>query len=1118
MVSMQRFMRTPLLLRSSSSQALLALMLSLVIGSYAFAADDAEHFFEKEIRPLLIENCQKCHGEEKQEGALRLDSRDSILKGGDSGPALVTGKSAESLLMKAVRHQDGLEMPPKKSLRPEQIDALAHWIDAGASWPVSANAPMGTKPKSIAERARDHWAFHPIQNPPLPTVKESTWVRTPVDAFVLAQLEKEGLSHSPEADRRTLIRRVYVALTGLPPTPEQVEAFVADADPNAYEKLVDQLLDSPHYGEQWGRHWLDVARYSDTKGYVYAREERFWTHAWAYRDWVVQALNRDLPYDRFLMLQLAADQVPDHQPSDLAAMGFLTVGRRFLGVKHDIIDDRIDAIFRGTMGLTVGCARCHDHKYDPIPTKDYYSMYGVLDSCMEKQVRIGAASDPQDAFEAELSKRQEKLTTTIAKHREESSSRVRARVGDYLAAQFKLGDFPEEGFDQILQPDDLLPAFVRRFQFFLRKDAASPGKVFVAWHLFSALTPEEYATKGPQVLEAFQKEVAAGKVNPLVAAAFATAPANREELCKRYGDLFTSVNMPAPAPTPEVAPETATAQAELRAFLFGENAVCQVPDLPIVHSENYFQTSHIEELWRLQGEVDRWINQNAAGVPYALALYDRPTPSEPIVFRRGNPANKGDAIPRQNLELIAGQNRAPFAVGSGRLELAQSIVAGNNPLTSRVIVNRIWAHHFGAGLVSTPSDFGTRAAPPSHPELLDWLATHLMQEGWSLKRLHKWIVLSSTYRQAVTGPSDEAQRQLAQSKDPSNRLLWKRAGHRLTFEELCDSLLAVTGGLDMKLGGKPSPMLTASLPQRRMLYGLVDRQFLPSVLRVFDFANPDLHIPQRSETTVPQQALFFLNHPFLLQQAKQLAKQVPADAAPEAGIRMMFRKVYQREPSEQQVQSAVALLKAAAEVPPPPPEAETAKQWSYAYGEFDPQTQRTKTFTPLPHFTGSAWQGGPNWPDGKIGWAQITASGGHPGNDLAHAIIRRWTAPRAMHLKLKSQVTHEVAQGDGIRVQIVSSQQGVIASSLVHNKMIPLDMESLNVQAGETLDFVVDIAGNLNSDQHFWRATLQELDVATNPGDWNSERDFTTGNVPELTPWEQLAQVLLCSNEFLFVD
>ncbi len=1114
MVSTLRNLRPGFLLRPMWS-GVVALLGMMCVS--AFAADDAEHFFEKEVRPLLIENCQKCHGEEKQEGSLRLDSRESILKGGDTGPALVQGKSAESLMMKAVRHQEGLEMPPKKSLRPEQIAALAHWIDSGASWPVSANSPGSPKPKSIAERARDHWAFQPIKNPPVPTVAEPAWVRTPVDAFVLSRLEKAGLTHSPEADRRTLVRRLYLALIGLPPTAEQVDAFIADQDPKAYEKLVDQLLDSPHYGEQWGRHWLDVARYSDTKGYVYAREERFWIHAWAYRDWVVQSLNADVPYDRFLLLQLAADQVPDHKPTDLAAMGFLTIGRRFLGVKHDVIDDRIDAVFRGMMGLTVGCARCHDHKYDPIPTKDYYSLYGVFDSCMEKQVRLLPPGDMADPFEVELAKRQEKLSTTLAKHREESSNRVRGRIGDYLAAQFKLADFPEEGFDQILQPDDLLPAFVRRFQFYLRKDQENPGKVFVAWHLFAPLTPEEYATKGAQAQESLQKEIAAGKVNPLVAQAFATAPASREELCKRYGDLFATVNMPAAAPAPDANPETVAAQQELRSVLFGPTAPCEVPDLPIVHSENFFQTSHIEELWRMQGEVDRWINQSATGVPYAVALLDRPTPNEPIVFRRGNPANKGEPIPRQNLALIAGPQRAPFATGSGRYELAQSIVAPSNPLTARVMVNRVWALHFGVGLVNTPSDFGTRAMLPSNPELLDWLATQFMAEGWSLKRLHKQIVLSSTYRQAVTGPADEAQRKLAQAQDPSNSLLWKRSGHRLTFEELCDALLAVSGGLDLKLGGKPSPILGTGLPQRRTVYGLVDRQFLPSVLRVFDFANPDLHIPQRSETTVPQQALFFLNHPFLLQQAKQLAKQVPAGAAPEEGVRKLFRAAYQRDPSPAQLSSALALLQAAAEPPAVPPELPTAKDWTYGYGEFDATTQRMKTFTKLPHFTGTAWQGGPNWPDAKLGWTQITASGGHPGDDLARATIRRWTAPRAMRLKVKSQVMHEVAAGDGIHTHIVSSMQGVLGTATVHNKTAPLDVETLNVREGETIDFVVDIGAVLNSDQHFWRITLQELDAPT-PVDWNSERDFTTGNIPELTPWEQLAQILLCSNEFLFVD
>ncbi|MCA9055490.1 MAG: DUF1549 domain-containing protein, partial [Planctomycetaceae bacterium] len=405
--------------------------------------------FESSIRPLLIEHCVRCHGAEKQEGGLRLDTRDAVMNGGDGGPIIIADEPDSSRLIQAVRYVD-LEMPPDGQLAPQQIDALTAWVRSGAKWPANT-APLIAPNAAAASR---HWAFQPLTGPEPPQPQIADWRRTPIDQFILSRLEQCSLEPSPEADRRTLIRRLTYTLTGLPPTPGEVEAFVRDDASDSYEQLVDRLLDSTHYGEHWGRHWLDVARYSDTKGYVYAREERFWIHAPTYRDWVVQALNNDLPYDRFLLLQLAADQVPDRQPDDLAAMGFLTLGRRFLGVERDIIDDRIDVVCRGAMGLTVSCARCHDHKYDPIPTADYYALYGVFDSCREQPLRLSnEETQPTPEALAELQKRQDALTAELQNVRSEWSDRIRSRVVDYLTAQTELQKYPPKGFDQIFSTD-----------------------------------------------------------------------------------------------------------------------------------------------------------------------------------------------------------------------------------------------------------------------------------------------------------------------------------------------------------------------------------------------------------------------------------------------------------------------------------------------------------------------------------------------------------------------------------------------------------------------------------------------------------------------------------------
>jgi hypothetical protein len=517
----------------------------------------------------------------------------------------------------------------------------------------------------------------------------------------------------------------------------------------------------------------------------------------------------------------------------------------------------------------------------------------------------------------------------------------------------------------------------------------------------------------------------------------------------------------------------------------------------------------------LQAEVDNWLIQQPLAPAHAAILDDRVMTINPRVFKRGRPANKGDEVPRQFLELLAGPQRQPFERGSGRLELAQAIIDPQNPLTARVIVNRAWTHHFGAGLVRTPSDFGTRAEAPSHPELLDWLTTRFIEDGWSLKQLHRRIMLSDTYRQSSLPPADKAMLAQAQRIDPENRLLWRMNQRRLTFEELRDSLLSASQQLDRSVGGKPANMFQPTF-KRRALYGLIDRQFLPSTLRVFDFANPDLHIPQRSDTTVPQQALFFMNHQLLIGQSQALAARLPAQASPEARVQQFYQAVYQRAPTAEQQAAAVALVRAAeqdvtAMVSP------LALDWQYGYAPYDEQKQRTGEFRKLPHFNGHAWQGGAAWPDAKLGWVQLTASGGHAGNDRAHGAVRRWTAPRDMTVDIRSQLVHDTAQGDGVRGFLVSSRHGLLKSAQVHNTKAEFAAASLEMKAGDTLDFVVDIDANLNSDQFTWEATIAITgDSQASP--WNSVRDFQGQGAAHLTPWEQLAQVLLSANEFLFID
>ena len=937
------------------------------------------------------------------------------------------------------------------------------------------------------ENAREHWAFHAPRSVSVPAVRNSRWPRTDIDRFILAKLEAEELVPAPAANPRTLIRRMTFDLTGLPPTHTEVEAFVADVSKDresAIARLIERLLASPRYGERWGRYWLDVARYSDTKGYVYAREERRFVHAHAYRDWVIQAFNADLPYNQFLLLQIAGDQLAPTNSPDLAAMGFVTGGRRFIGVTHDIIDDRIDVVTRGTMALTVQCARCHDHKYDPIPTADYYSLYGVFHGCDDRLVPLAATND------AELAKRRKKYDEMMAKRLGEANVRLRARIGDYLAAQLELEKYPEEGFDQILGPEDLIPASVRRWRDYLLTSVNAGHPIFGPWRALRSLPAGEFAGSAAQALA---RSLESPGLNPFIARAFATVPASMAEVAGRYGQAFSDAEKQTNAP----------GSAELRSFLYGPDSPAVVPDTGIVNNEWYFPTSATEELWKFQGDVERRLIE--LGTDVALVLTDREPEPDPRVFKRGSASRLGEVVPRQFLEVIAGPQRHPFVHGSGRLEMARTIVSPENPLTARVMVNRIWQHHFGSGLVRTPSDFGLRAERPSHPELLDWLARRFIADNWSVKAMHRRILSSAVYQQTSAGESS--------SSDPEQRLLSRFPVRRLDFEALRDSMLACSGELELSMGGKPRELLDTG-NSRRTVYSLVDRQFLPGTFRTFDFANPDIHVAVRHETTVPQQALFFLNGSFAERRARALAARLTT-GDPEARVQQLHHDLYQRNATRGEVSAALQFIAAAQTDPPPVPPPVRQSQWRYGTGEIDEPAQRLKSFTPLPHFTGESWQGAAQFPGGETGWAQLTAEGGHPGNTRAHGCVRRWIAPRDLTLRISGTLKHEPEQGDGVRGFIVSSRDGLLKNATVHKSKADFSATNVVMKAGDTLDFVVDIGNTLSHDQFLWSPTLH-----ADGQSWSARDEFDGPRAAPrfLTPWEQYAQVLLLANEFAFVD
>lgn len=846
---------------------------------------DNDAFFESRVRPVLVEHCHKCHGAAKQQASLRLDSAAALAKGGDTGPVVVAGQPDKSPLIQAVRYGGEARMPPKGKLPAAVIADLEKWVRDGARWPAGDKAVAASGPPDPLEARKTHWAFRPVANPPLPKVKKTGWVRDPLDAFVLARIEATGLNPAPEADKVTYIRRVTYDLTGLPPTPEEIDAFAADTRPGAHERLVDRLLASPRFGERWARHWMDIARYADTKGYVFTEDRRY-PFAWTYRDWLVKAINADMPYDRFVALQVAADVWPDKERKDLAALGFLTLGRRFLNNVHDIIDDRLDVTMRGLMGITIGCARCHDHKFDPVPMADYYSLHGIFLGSTEPS-DLPALSDMAASAEYQkaLAAQKKEFDGLLKKHQEDLPGKLRAHAGLYLLATRDSGQAPA---DRVLDPvrdAGIRRAVLERWRRHLDKRARENDAVFAAWRALAPIKPSEWKAKAPALIVELKGRAVAGKWPAGVAAIAADLPENHSALAARYQALFDKA----------LAEPMDRSLASVRASLVGPDAPC---DPPMSELERCLDRAERNRLQEARKKVDAFVAKNAGEMPRAMALAEK-GPQQPRILLRGNPGNPGPAVPRQFISVVAGEDRKPFSKGTGRMELAEAIVSRGNPLTPRVAVNRLWLLHFGQGLCRTPGDFGLRGDSPTHPDLLDHLAARLMRDGWSMKKLHRALVLSATYRQA---PANSA----AEERDTENRL-WARMNRRkLEFEALRDGMLAVSGKLDASMGGPSVEILAAPFSGRRTLYGVIDRQNLPGTFRTFDLASPDLATPVRHSTTVPQQALYLLNNPFVLEMASALAARPELkDMNPALRVERLYRLALGRRPDPAELKDAL---------------------------------------------------------------------------------------------------------------------------------------------------------------------------------------------------------------------
>ena len=730
-----------------------ASLLVLVLISITFAEDskfktsDFE-YFEKHIRPLLSRRCYSCHSADAKtvQGGLRLDSSSALTKGGDSGAAILPGAPQQSLLIQTLHYEGDIQMPPKGKLPDVEIALLTEWVKHGAPFPADTDAPVRADGEIDFEAGRQFWSFQPVSEHTPPAVRDTSWPRRRIDHFLLAKMEQNNLQPSAAADRKTLLRRLSFNLTGLPPTPAELDEFVNDDSNQAYAKQVERLLQSPHFGERWGRLWLDFARYTDTTAsWLYSTGQ-----AHLYRDWVVQAFNDDMPYDDFVRRQLATDLMPGTGADDIAALGFLGLSPNYwkeLKLPAEIIkvivadewEERVDVVSRTFLGLTVACARCHDHKFDPVSTEDYYALAGVFASCRisERPTIDERLFEPVKAARADV-----------------------AKLEKELAALRKKKPVPEEQVKETL-----------------------------------------------------------GKISKLKSA------------------------------TPNY--DTPMASALIEESLFVERAGTRADE--------------------------------------GTRLDYRSEPRDLNVFIRGNPNRLGKVVPRRFLQVLSPSDPPRFTDGSGRLELAESIVGPAAPLTARVIVNRMWAAHFGQGLVATPSNFGQLGEQPTHPKLLDDLAARFIANGWSLKTLHREIVMSAAYRQASSS---------LPSSDPENKFLARMNRRRLDVEPWRDAILQVSGQLDLTAGGS-SVALDDPNNVRRTIYSTIHRREMSTMLLTHDFPDPTSHSPQRVSTTTSLQGLYALNGPLLEKQASALAARLAARFPENDGnrIALAYSLLYCRQPT-----------------------------------------------------------------------------------------------------------------------------------------------------------------------------------------------------------------------------
>ncbi len=950
---------------------LVSLVLCGLSSQTIFAADEhAEiEFFEKKIRPVLVQHCYECHAADSKaiKGSLLLDSREGWRKGGDSGPSIVLGKPNDSLLIKALRHEDGLEMPPKGKLSDDVINDFVKWVEMGAPDPRKGGPVKIIKREIDIKAGQQFWSFKPIVEPQIPTIKAGHWPDSTIDRFILAKLEAAGLQPNADADRTTLLRRLSFDLIGVPPSPTEMDAFASDQSPDAYERVVDRLLASPQFGERWGRHWLDLARFAESSG---GGRSMIFPEAWRYRDYVIRSFNDNKPFDRFVLEQLAGDLLPAESPQQreeqLVATALLALGptnyeeQDKLALEFDVVDEQLETLSRTFLGMTVGCARCHDHKFDPIPTRDYYALAGILRSThllIHDNVSKWLETPLPMSSDQEAAVKQHELLV----------AELKKEIDVAKAAEKKLAAAKKSGGNE----DDLPgtprgPISVKEFAGLLLDDTQAKkvgdwvDSQFSKHYIGEGYIHDGNKDKGQKTLTFSPAVPKAGLYEVRLAYNSGDTRASNVpiEILDLDGEHDLKINQ-------RVAPPIDHRFVSLGKYRFDTSGQWYViisnegtdghvivdalqflpadeklaatkpttdnnpaPTTPRTTDNGPRTTNKSPDLKELEKRLKE-LNDKAPYRPMAMSVADAKQMESTHIRIRGNVHVKGEQAARGFLQ-VATYGNAPAVPEqqSGRRELAEWITSRSNPLTARVTANRVWQHLFGEGLVRTVDNFGTTGETPSHPELLDHLAMTLQQSGWSMKSLVREIVLSRTYQLAsrVSQSGSEA--------DPENRLLWRQNRRRLDAEAMRDAIITTSGLLDRTMFGRTMKSPKQDGPNanigemtyvfddaRRSVYTPIFRNRLLEIFDSFDFANPNVSLGRRNVTTVPTQALYLMNSPFVMDQSREAARDLLATTGltDDQRLTLAYRTTLGRRPTTREREIALRVVTPSAENTTPSP-------------------------------------------------------------------------------------------------------------------------------------------------------------------------------------------------------